>query len=196
MTYEPPDDYLADDPDEHLARTEEALQAERDEIDALASEDKPNEREDLGFDLAWWDEDNDVPAIDTVSDLANGVCGMVQFTRALNEHGYPRDAMSTQVTLNHVTGPLVVAALQILGSLHHHLRDEIKALLVDIHAALPVMTEEEQALYADAHSALAFEQYEQTKAAIEASGIPVISLDEAAEMLGGDEAPDFDSGLN
>ena len=154
---------MNEDYDEDLAATEEALEAERVARDEAVSEDVPQdtrdprdheqEFEDLGFMLAWWAEDNDVPIIDTVSDLANGICAAQQHLEAVRKHGYPEDAMSMQVTLNQETNPLVFGALQILGCLHHHLRPAIRKLLVEIHNVRPVMTEAESAKWIAANNA-------------------------------------------
>lgn len=205
------DESLADSADEESqAATQEALDAERDEIDAAASQvldyDGPTdnlgeaedphaeEREIIGTGLAWWAEENDTPPLDIVVDLANQACGYVGHLRALSEYGLPLNAMPAQITLDHLSGPLVLAGLQILGTLHAHVREDVKAVIKLIVDATPEATDEERQMYADAHEAMGQAQVGLFRSALEARGIEVI---DASELLGNDETPDgFDADLN
>lgn len=215
-------DSVAREIEDDQAATQEALEAERDAVDEAASlaeriapyegadlnavpleVQREREAEELGFYLAWWAEDNSVPPIDTVVDLANGACAATQHLRLLQEKGYPEDAMQAQVVLDQLSGPVVVAALQILGTLHSHLRDEIKQILVQIHNALPMMTEDEEAAFAAAHQAVHEEHMATVREQFAGHGIAVISLDEAVGLFGGERAgddesdePTFDPDLN
>lgn len=179
--------------------TEEALAKERDEIDAAASEapyrpsadDLPEahteDRENLGFDLAWWAEEDGMPNIDIAVNVANNACGIVGYVHDLQRHGYPEDAMQGDVTLDSISGPLVSAGLQILGTLHPHLRNDIEQTLKAIHKGLPEPTEAEQEAFETAASAIQQEQFA-------SAGIPVVSLE---DFLGGRGDPtEQDAGLN
>lgn len=197
--------------DESLAATQEALEEEHAEIDAAASlaehiapygahgetldprDPHAAQRELLGGDLAWWAEDNDVPPLDIASDVMNGACGYVGHLRALAEHGLPLDAMKATVVLNHLTGPLVMAALQVLGTLHPHLREDITSIIREINDATPVATEDEQAAYALAHHDLEAEQMASMRKQFEEQGIPVFPLE---DFLGGADPDEQDASLN
>jgi hypothetical protein len=187
------------------ARTEAALAAERDFIDAAASEDaiqfKDTEREalreELGYSLAWWAEDDNIPTLDIAVAQANDACGRAQFIRTMQEHGYPEDALTGYVPLNSLTGPLVVSGLQVLGTIHPHLRDEVTKILRTIAQFTPVATEEEEAAAEAANASYSEKMLENFKASMGDAGITVLSLDEAAEMFGNDEAdPGFEADLN
>lgn len=207
--YPPPDD----EADERLARSQEALQQAGQHRDEVLSEeaqamraygDPPEDpfaakRESLGFDLAWWAEhgEHGTPPLDIVVDLANQACGRTHYMRDLERFDYDPSTSIGEIALDAVTGPLVVAGLQILGTLHSHIRDEIEAVLKTIYDAVPDATDENTEAFAVAAEKLQAEQ-------LNAMGIQVVGMDDFLgldpEREGGpaedDDEPPFDASSN
>jgi hypothetical protein len=169
------DDYPL--PDDGAAEEQRLREAEQAKLDEAASEDAElighaqdardaldpyaEKREALGFDLAWWAEDGEhgTPPIDIAVDLAQQACGRTHYFRDLERFEYDPTASTGYIGLNAVTGPLVVAGLQILGVLHSHIRDEIEPVLKQIFDAVPEATEETMTAFDKAANALQQEQF-------------------------------------
>ena len=198
------DDFQYEVPQDEDSIAEQQAQAEqrREEIDAAASEvaaesdptdPLAEEREALGFDLPWWDEDGEygLPSIDIASRLCNEACGRVQMLRKLEEHGYEIGTPSTVglVALNDLTGPLAVAGLMLLGTLHFHLRKEITPLLKAIFDAVPEADDETNESFAAAMEKAQAEAWAEM-------GIQVMSLDEYVDQQADEQAKRDDASLN
>ena len=195
------DDYpLPDDGEAEEARLREE---ERERIDAAASLDRAQdalraagqqqyptdaeealdphgeERAALGFDLPWWAEEGEhgTPQVDICVDLANNACGRTHYMRDLEKFGYTPDAEGL-VALDSISGPLVVAGLMILGTMHSHIRDEVTEVLKKCWAAIPTPSEEEEESYRNAAAAL---DQERLASFAEQMGVRVVSPQEFAE---------------
>lgn len=141
---------LPDEDLEALGITEEALAAERDEKDAAASDfarrndGHDDEREALhGNSLLWWRDDSLIAAHRAMADLFEEA--LMDFDRAqlLVSEGVNEETMRIELPLNFLTGPMVVAGLQVLGLFVPEFRSTITQLLKDF--PFPVATEEETA---------------------------------------------------
>jgi len=198
-----PSDWQGNGEDD-IAEAQAHAEREREERDAAASEvvaggDVPEtdphaeEREALGFDLPWWGEDGEygLPSIDIASNLCNEACGRVQMLRKLEEHGYEIGTPSTVglVALNDLTGPLVVAGLMLLGTLHFHLRKEITPLLKAIFDAVPEADDETNESFAVAMEKAQAEAWAEM-------GIQVMGLDEYVDQQADEQAKRDDASLN
>lgn len=198
------DDFEYEVPQDEDSIAEQQAQAEqrREEIDAaadeVAAESDPTdphaeEREALGFDLPWWGEDGEygLPSIDIAFNLCNEACGRVQMLRKLEEHGYEIGTPSTVglVALNDLTGPLVVAGLMLLGTLHFHLRKEITPLLKAIFDAVPEADDETNESFAAAMEKAQAEAWAEM-------GIQVMGLDEYVDQQADEQAKRDDASLN
>lgn len=194
--YEVPQD------EDSIAEQQAQVEQRREEIDAaadeVAAESDPTdphaeERKALGFDLPWWGEDGEygLPSIDIASNLCNEACERVQMLRKLEEHGYEIGTPSTVglVALNDLTGPLVVAGLMLLGTLHFHLRKEITPLLKAIFDAVPEADDETNESFAAAMEKAQAEAWAEM-------GIHVMGLDEYVDQQADEQAKRDDASLN
>lgn len=179
---------------EQRARTQAGLADEQAAVDAAMSEaekvfktlqigDHSAEELELGFGLAWWEEDEGVPVIDIAVALTNEACSYASHVKRLAEHGLPLSTASSQITLNHFSGPLVVGGLQLLGVLHPHLRDDVKAIIKGISEQVPDATDEEERLMSEAIESINAEQANMFKEALLAEGVEVMTPDEIAEEI-------------
>lgn len=179
-TYRDDDEFETDveaENDESTAVTQDAFDRERAEIEEASSEDVAligHDRDAIeayGFKPAWWGEENGLPVLDIAVDVANQICGYVGHVKDLERHGWSSDALPGELTLGSLSGPVVFAALQILGTVHPHLREEIVPLLVAVKAAMPEPTEAETEAYNAAEDALAAEFLEEQREAFKSMGL-------------------------
>lgn len=206
-----------------LAETQAAQEAEREVIDAAASleaaqgalnqagqkttddaagrgpseptDPHAEERDALGFDLAWWAEEGDhnSPPLDIVVGIANEMCGRSHYFRELEQYGYDPKGTTAYIGLDAVTGPLVVSALQILGTLHSHIRDEVTEVLKQVFAAIPTVSEEQEAAFEQAAAQFEEAQLRQFAAAM---GVQTMTPDEYAEKIVADDEQRADASNN
>jgi len=177
---------------EQQAKTQAGLAAEQEAVDAAMSEAErvfktlqigDHSAEELGFGLAWWEEDEGVPPLDIAVALTNEACSYASQVKELAEHGLPLTAASSTITLNHFNGPLVVGGLQLLGVLHPHLRDDVKGIIKMISEQVPDATDEEERLMEAAIESINAEKAERFKEALKAQGVEVMTPDELAEAI-------------
>ena len=135
------DEDLGDEVEE-LAATEEALAEERDERDAAASEEAADPRDQYsGNSLAWW---QDTSLLDALSVMAKVIAEVQQqhgHAEMLVEEGVPADTMTSTLSVNFRTGPVIFGALQLFGLWAPELRDVCAELIASLYPPEP--TEEE-----------------------------------------------------
>ena len=198
------------DNDESLASTQDALDEERDEIDAAASEfsgieayataedQYDAEAKALGFRLAWWRDTSLLEAHQAMARIFEQALGTADMVKALRESGLPSDVMEVPYALNMENGPLVMAGLQLLGIYMPELREEIKRALSSIPEPEP--TDEEKEALEQAQNVLMGRQADAFREALEASGIKVVSEDEMQQLQeeqdAGLDTPTTDLGIN
>ena len=142
--YEAARDEDLGDETEELAATEEALAEERDERDEAASEEITDPREEYhGNALSWW---RDTSLLDAFAVMAEVIAEVEQqhgHAEMLVEEGVPDDTMTSTLSVNFRTGPVIFGALQFFGLWVPELRDTCAELIASLHPPEP--TEEETA---------------------------------------------------
>ena len=137
------DEGLGDETEE-LAATEEALAEERDERDAAASEEVTDPREEYhGNALAWWLDTSLLDAFTVMAEVIAEVEQQHGHAEMLVEEGVPAETMTSTLSVNFRTGPVIFGALQLFGLWAPELRDTCAELIAALQPPEP--TEEETA---------------------------------------------------
>ena len=147
--------------DEAIAAAQEAQKAYRDERDKAISDDEFEHRKfvkEHGFSLAWWRDESLAEGWHALYDVVNNVFDKTAYGNALYSHGLDRSVLTSSLSLDAVSGPLVMAALQMLGIWVPSLRPDIEAVLISIPKPDP--TEDEKGQVAEAQQRILGEQTE------------------------------------
>lgn len=202
MTYEPPEDYFADESEDDLAATQEALDEERAEIDAAASEapiaeveldEHDMERLELGFGLAWWRDESLLDGLGAITSVVEQAIETSLYAKEYRDNGLHADVLARQFTVDPVSGPLLMCGLQILGIFAPELRDLIRDTLKSFES--PVPTEEEQKRLDEVAEIVFAAREEAARKSLEARGFRIVTPEELAQMAeraGEDEQPFFE----
>jgi hypothetical protein len=209
MTYEPPEDYFADESEEDLAAmaaTQKALDEERAEIDAAASEapiaeveldEHDMERLELGFGLAWWRDESLLDGLGAITSVVEQAVETSLYAKEYRDHGLPAEVLARQFTVDPITGPLLMCGLQILGIFAPELRELIRDALKSFEA--PVPTEDEQKQLDEVAEIVFAAREEAARKSLEAQGFRIVTPEELAQMAeraGEDEQPFEGPSLN
>lgn len=157
--------------------TEEALQSERDERDALVDDDR--------IKRPWHDESPQNSALRLAAVVGEEIGAYVENVRALYEAGLPEDFLRVPVFLDMMSGGLVIGALQLAGLLVPEVRPQVERVLDVLYESLPDPNEEERELLTAASRKVVGKTVEQLRA----QGVTVILADE-------EESETYDVGLN
>lgn len=187
--------------DEQLAETQAALDAERDEIDAAASEDVLDapygdhqaEFVELGgIALAWWREEGGKEAPISIGfNLAGDIEDYLNHLDQLVRLGFPPAGLAAPVMLDIRTGPVTLAALQFLGVFVPSLREDLRDIIKAISDSIPEANDEEEAAMDTAQAALAAERRNDMLDAFANMGLGgILAIPAPDEQQGEDEAPE------
>ena len=202
MTYEPPEDYFADESEDELAATQEALEEERAEIHTAASEapiaeveldEHDMERLELGFGLAWWRDESLLDGLGAITSVVEQAIETSLYAKEYRDNGLHADVLARQFTVDPVSGPLLMCGLQILGIFAPELRDLIRDTLKSFES--PVPTEEEQKRLDEVAEIVFAAREEAARKSLEARGFRIVTPEELAQMAeraGEDEQPFFE----
>lgn len=199
--------------DEDAAATQDALQRERDKIDAAVSElnatplesteptdpyakvfgEHADDYQDIGLALSWWRLDQEDP-LSVLFSIGEDIEGYLNHMDDLIRHGLPEHVVEGVVSFDIRTGPIMLAALQFLGLQVSSLRPDVEQIIRRLVAAIPDATEDEQEALLGAHEALRNEQRDAVVAKLgEALGFSEAELDLGEPH---EDGPTFDAGLN
>lgn len=198
--YAPPDDPAAAIGDDDAAATQAAIEAEHEARDEALSEDDGHdaEREELfGNGLLWWRDTSLLDAHLAMESLFEEVLSDFDSSKQLIEHGLAEDTMSVEMPLTFISGPLVLAGLQLLGLFAPNLRETIADIIKSFPFA--VATPEEEAAIAAVMESVKLASFERAKATLAAAGIPVegiMTADDFREKLTQERSQDAELGLD
>lgn len=144
---------------------------------------KTRTREDLnGMGLAWWSDTSFANALGVLDKVLNSCVDTVEIVKSMRDHGLPEDILASSVSVNLLSGPIIMSALQALGVLEPLLRDDIYVVLKQFADAMPVATEEENALLEEAGTKAVESRFAQFAQAMAAEGAVVLTEDDLARL--------------
>jgi len=98
-----------------------------------------------------WDQDTSLGSgLNEIGCICEGVETGMNNMRALFAHGLDPGIFTADVRLGGIDGLLVLSGLQLLGIVDANIREDLTELIVRIHRAQPVLTEDHQQQVQDA----------------------------------------------
>lgn len=182
---------------------QEARGEARDEIDAALTERdaEPSEKSlyqqrSGGISLIWWNEEAGESPLVIAADMLDEANSYIAHTDDLVANGLREHALAAVVEIDIRSGPIVIAALQLLGLLEPRLRETVAGILTTVGAAIPPATEEENEELRAAHEVIAAKQQEAMLQAFTEMGAQVMTPEQYEEHLAAENERQQDAGLN